>query len=109
MHLLASPMRMDHPLRYQHRRMLLAVTEAGLAMPFRERRVPQSKSKEEASSPTLLLICVVYGLGIYVSTMALISEVFWHKWVNRRRKSRAICWRLRLPWTRTTAVRPFSE
>ncbi|KAL1477959.1 hypothetical protein MTO96_035338 [Rhipicephalus appendiculatus] len=119
----ASPMRMDHPRRYQHRRMLLAVTEAGLAVPFRrkrarerhigssgleKRRPPESKSDEEESSATLLLFCAVFGLGVFVSTVALMSEILWHKWVNRSRNSGAVRWRLRLPWKRTTAVRPYS-
>ncbi|KAL1483884.1 hypothetical protein MTO96_032896 [Rhipicephalus appendiculatus] len=105
----ASPMRLDHPLRYQHRRIFLAVSEAGLAKPFMKReRPPETKSKEEESSTTLILFCAVYGLGVFVSTVALMLEVLWHKWVNRRRDHGAVCWRLRLPWTRTTTVRPFS-
>ncbi|KAL1468834.1 hypothetical protein MTO96_041233 [Rhipicephalus appendiculatus] len=83
----ASPMRLDHPLRHQHRRIFLAVREAGLAKPFMKRRPPESKRKEEESSATLLLFCAAYGLGVFVSTLALMSEVLWHKWVNRRRNS----------------------
>ncbi|KAL1477139.1 hypothetical protein MTO96_035984 [Rhipicephalus appendiculatus] len=108
LYLQTSPMRLDHPLRYQHRRLFLAVSEAGLAKPFMRHRPHESKPNEEESSATLLLFCAVYGLGVFVSAAALMSEVLWHKWVNRRRNSRALCWRLRLPWPRTATVRPFS-
>ncbi|KAL1466324.1 hypothetical protein MTO96_042817 [Rhipicephalus appendiculatus] len=109
MTLRASPMRIDHPLRYQHRRMLLAVAETGLAVPFMKRPSHRKRIKEEEpSEDTLHVFCVVYEIGVLLSSVALVSEVLWHKWVNRRRKSTAVCWRLRLPWTRTTTVRPFS-
>ncbi|KAL1477608.1 hypothetical protein MTO96_035602 [Rhipicephalus appendiculatus] len=110
MTLWASPMSIDHPLRYQHRRMLLAVAETGLAVPFMKRPSHQKSIKEEEpSEDTVLFSFVVYAIGVLLSSVALMSEVLWHKWVNRRRKSTAVCWRLRLPWTRTTTVRPFSE
>ncbi|KAH6925301.1 hypothetical protein HPB50_003392 [Hyalomma asiaticum] len=76
----ASTMRMDHPLRYQHRRILLAVAESGLAVPFQRRRGPQRKREDaEDSSDALLLFCTVYALGVLVSTLALACEIVLHR------------------------------
>ncbi|KAL3245630.1 hypothetical protein MRX96_058376 [Rhipicephalus microplus] len=109
MTLRASPMRIEHPLRYQHRRMLLAVAEAGLAVPFKKHWSLRKNVKTgEPSDDVVVLFCFVYTIGVLVSAMALMSEFRWHKRVNTSRQSVAGRWRLRLPWTKTTTARPFS-
>ncbi|KAL1481382.1 hypothetical protein MTO96_034505 [Rhipicephalus appendiculatus] len=74
-----------HPLRYQHRRLLLAIHESGLAVPHRRRARPVMHRQQEASEPFHVYFAVCL-CGHCVACVALAAELLKVFHDNRRRR-----------------------
>ncbi|KAH7937394.1 hypothetical protein HPB49_011519 [Dermacentor silvarum] len=63
-----------HPARYQHRRILLAIAEHGLAVPHWRRAIPRMKDEDPGALPFFLYFGV-YLVGCAMSCAALAAEL----------------------------------
>ncbi|XP_077512875.1 uncharacterized protein LOC144124084 [Amblyomma americanum] len=79
----ATAMHSLNPLRYQHRRLVLAVAEAGLAIPQRGMAVNRRGSHDGGQKEPLVLYCGVYILGCTLSCGAFVGELFMQSRLRR--------------------------
>ncbi|KAH7938161.1 hypothetical protein HPB49_021014 [Dermacentor silvarum] len=69
-----AAMKALHPDRYQHRRILLAIAEHGLAVPHWRRAIPRMSDQDPGAQP-LVLYFGAYLVGCAVSCAALAAEL----------------------------------
>ncbi|KAL1484663.1 hypothetical protein MTO96_032453 [Rhipicephalus appendiculatus] len=70
-------------LRYQHRRLLLATAEAGLAGRHRRHEVAPTGDRSDEVEPFFLYF-VSYSVGCAISSVAVAGEILVHAYLRRR-------------------------